>query len=211
LCSLGDVRAWLQTGPQPHPATDDALLSRLITAASAFIVAWLSRPVLSADWQELRDGGGPWCDETTLAFGVQPVTAVLLVAIDGIAVPPGAPGRAGYVFTPAALTIRGYAVPRRRACILLQYTAGYAVAPPDIAQATLELVCRKYRERTRIGERSRSVGGQETVAYETATFSLRDMQSDIQALLQQYRDVVPILPPTSAPTATDPATLAALT
>jgi hypothetical protein len=84
--------------------------------------------------------------------------------------------------------------------------------PFDIAQATIELVARKYRERTRIGERSKSLGGGETVAYETTTFSLRDFTSDIQLLLQQYRTVAPVTggPPTPAPTSFDPATLVAI-
>jgi hypothetical protein len=236
LTTLADVRAWLQNGPQPYPATDDLLIARLITAASGLVARWLNRPVLSGDWQEVRDGTGSWTNEVTLAFGVQPATAVILVVVDGVTIPPD-PGNygpsfvpataggqvspsfltqtasfAGYVFTPSALTIRGYWVPRKRACVLLRYTAGFAAVPPDVAQATIELVCRKYRERTRIGERSKSLGGGETVAYETTAFSLRDFTSDIQLLLQQYRMVAPIKggPPVSAPTSFDPATLAAI-
>jgi hypothetical protein len=235
LTTLADVRAWLQTGPQPYPATDDLLIARLITAASGLIARWLNRPVLSGDWQEVRDGPGSWSNETTLAFGVQPASQLILVVVDGVTIPidptnygpsfvPAASGGtspsfltqragfAGYVFTPSALTIRGYWVPRKRACILLRYTAGFATVPFDIAQATIELVCRKYRERTRIGERSKSLGGGETVSYETQAFSLRDMHSDIQLLLQQYRMVAPInaQPPVPAPTSFDPATLAAM-
>jgi hypothetical protein len=227
---LADVRAWLQTGQQPYPSTDDALLARLITAASGLITAWLNRPIVSADWQETRDAVGG----DTFVFAVQPVTAVLLVVANGVAIPPvpplafaGAgsavasagqpptpeplPWSSGYLFTPTAITIRGYWVPRRKISVLLQYTAGFQTVPFDIAQACIELVCRKYRERTRIGERSKSLGGGETVAYETVSFSLRDMASDIQLLLQQYRQVAPIFgtAPMQAPTAFDVATLVA--
>jgi hypothetical protein len=225
LTTLVDVRAWLQTGQQPYPSTDDALLTRLITAASGLITAWLNRPIVSADWQELRDGVG----NDTFVFSVQPVSAVLLVVVNNLTIPavpnvvPAPPGLvapaistfpwgyAGYVFTPTALTIRGYPIPRMKACIQLQYTAGFTTVPPDVAQACIELVCRKYRERTRIGERSKSLGGGETVAYETVSFSLRDMASDIQLLLQQYRQVAPAFgaPPVMAPTQFDPATLVA--
>jgi len=234
LTTLSDVRAWLQTGQQPYPSTDDALLSRLVTAASGLVVTWLNRPIVQQDWQEVRDGPGSFTGEVSFTFGVQPVTAVLLVVVDGVTIPadptgygPGfvaaPPGQiapnfvtqtsyfTGYVFTPTALTIRGYRVPRKKACVLLQYTAGFASVPSDIAQATIELVCRKYRERTRIGERAKSLGGGETTAYETTTFSLKDMASDIQLLLQQYRQVAPIFGamPMPAPTQTDPAMLAA--
>jgi hypothetical protein len=237
LTTLADVRAWLQTGPQPYPSTDDALLSRLITAASGLVTTWLNRPIVQRDWQELRDGTGSYGHDTTFVFGVQPVSAVLLVVVDGFTVPPvpialpappdqlvlvsmppafaGAGSHAdfGYVFTPTALTIRGYSVPRKRACVTLQYTAGFAGVPFDIAQATIELVCRKYRERTRIGERSKSLGGGETTTYETVSFTLRDMASDIQLLLQQYRMVAPVwgAVPLPAPTQTDTATLVAAT
>jgi hypothetical protein len=235
LTTLADVRAWLQTGPQPYPATDDALLARLVTAASGLVTQWLNRPVLSGDWQEVRDGLGSYTSEVSFVCAVQPVTAVILVVVDGVTIPadptgylpsfvPAAPGSispsfltptsstAGYVYTPSAISVRGYWVPRKRACVLLRYTAGFAAVPPDIAQATIELVCRKYRERTRIGEVSKSLGGGETARYETTSFSLRDMASDIQLLLQQYRMVAPIAaqPPTPAPTSFDPATLVAL-
>jgi hypothetical protein len=225
LTTLADVRAWLQTGTQPYPSTDDALISRLITAASGLVTQWLNRPILSGDWQELRDGQGTFDDDPTIVFGVQPVSAVLLVVVDGFtippvpATPPAPPGQAvlglytsqaGYVFTPSALTIRGYCVPRKKACILMQYTAGFASVPGDVAQACIELVARKYRERTRIGERTKSLGGGETTAYETVGFSRRDFASDIQFLLQQYRIVAPVTSrPMPAPTQTDPATLVA--
>jgi hypothetical protein len=236
LTTLADVRAWLQTGPQPYPATDDLLLSRLITAASQFIQSWLNRPLLSADWQEIRDGLGSFTCEQTWVCGVQPVTNVILVVVNDLTIPadptgylpsytPAPPGQisptvtlllptdgAGYTFTPSAITVRGYYVPYKKGCVLLQYTAGFPSVPFDVSQATIELVCRKYRERTRIGERSKSLGGGETVSYETTSFSLRDMASDIQVLLQQYRMVAPVfgLPSTPAPTSFDPATLAAL-
>ena len=45
----------------------------------------------------------------------------------------------------------------------------------------------RYRERTRIGEVSRSLGGAETVAY-----AQKDMSDAIKTLLQQYRLVAPI-------------------
>ena len=88
LTTLADVRAWLQTGQQPYPSTDDALLARLITAASGLVTQWLNRPILSGDWQEVRDGTGSWSNEVSFAFAVQPVTAVLLVVVDGVTIPP---------------------------------------------------------------------------------------------------------------------------
>jgi hypothetical protein len=210
LCTLGDVAAWLQTGQNPFPATDDALLARLITAASRVIESWLDRQILSADWIEVRDGNGG----QRLAFANVPVTAVLSLSIDGLAIPPAPPpeaiGRggfgAGYVFNPTELALRGYVFTRRAQNVVVTYTAGYSSVPADIAQACIELVAQRYRERTRIGEVSKALMSGETVA-----FSQKDMSDGIKTLLSEYRAVAPVsgFARRLAPTATDPATLAA--
>ena len=69
----------------------------------------------------------------------------------------------------------------------MQYTAVYAETPPDLAQACIELVALRYRERSRIGEVARAIGGGQTVSY-----SQKDMSDSIKTLLQQYRRVAPI-------------------
>jgi hypothetical protein len=220
LTTLADVKAWLQTGQSTFPVTDDALLTRLITAASQVIQTWLNRQIALQDWTETRDGAGTalgGCD-VRYQLGAFPVIAVSLVIVDGLTIPPipasplAPPGmavvstfatQAGYLFTPTQLVIRGYTVPRKAGCVTLQYTAGYAVTPPDLAQACVELVALRYRERTRIGEVSKSMGGAETVSY-----SQKDMADSIKTLIQQYRIVAPItgfLVP--AVTQTDVATL----
>jgi len=205
LTVLADVKAWLQTGQTAFPATDDALLTRLITAASHFIQSWLNRQIASGDWQEVRDGAGG----QRLAFANFPVTAVLSLAIDGLEIPPapsdGGYG-AGYVFSPTELALRGYVFTRRAQNVIVAYTAGYPATPPDIAQACIELVCQRYRERTRIGEVSRAVGGGETVS-----FSPQDMSDNVKLLLSQYRAMAPVSGAARqlATTATDPALMAA--
>ena len=205
LTTLDDVKAWLKTGQNPFPDTDDALLTRLIGAASQFIQSWLGRQIAPGDWQEVRDGSGG----TRLAFANSPVTAVLSLSIDGIAIPP-APSDGGfapgYVFTPSELALRCYVFTRRAQNVIVTYTAGYAATPPDIAQACIELVCQRYRERTRIGEVSRALGGSETV-----TYTQKDMSDDVKLMLSQYRAVAPAsgVARRLAVTATDPALVAA--
>lgn len=187
LTTLADIKAWLQTGQNPFPSTDDALLARLITAASSFIESWLGRPVLSADWLELRDGTGG----QVLAFANFPVTAVLSLSIDGLAIPPapadGTGFGAGYVFTPTELALRGYVFTRRSQNVSVTYTAGYDSVPPDIVQACIELVCQRYRERVHIGEVAKTIGGNETVRY-----SQKDLSDSVRTALQQYRAVAPV-------------------
>jgi hypothetical protein len=209
LCALSDVTAWLQTGQNPFPATDDALLSRLITAASQFIQSWLQRQIAVSDWIEVRDGNGG----QRLTFANFPVSAVWSLSIDGLNIPPapasgGITGGfgAGYVFSPTELALRGYVFTRRAQNVSVTYTAGYANVPPDIAQACIELVAQRYRERTRIGEVSKAL-----MSGETVTFSQKDMSDDVKTLLAQYQTVAPVsgFARVLAPTATDPATMAA--
>ncbi|HTW53155.1 MAG TPA: hypothetical protein VME45_14785 [Stellaceae bacterium] len=209
LCQLSDVTAWLQTGQNPFPATDDALLSRLVTAASQFIQSWLQRQIALSDWLEIRDGNGG----QRLSFANTPVVNVIALSIDGLAIPPAPAPKgfsggfgAGYVFSPTELALRGYVFSRRAQNVVVTYTAGYASVPPDIAQACIELVCQRYRERSRIGEVSKAL-----MSGETVTFSQKDMSDDIKTLLMQYQAVAPVsgFARLLAPTAADPATVAA--
>jgi len=208
LTTLADVKLWLQTGAAPFPTTDDALLTRLISAASGFIETWLHRPILSADWIEMRDGSGG----QRLVFANVPVTAVLSLTIDGLTIPPApAPGTngggfgPGYSFTATELALRGFVFTRRAQNVIVTYTAGYQTVPPEIAQACIELVCQRYRERSRIGETAKARGTSETV-----TFSQKDMSDDVKTILTQYRAAAPVSPFARllAPSATDPALLA---
>ncbi len=60
----------------------------------------------------------------------------------------------------------------------------YGYVPQDIAQAALELAAERFRAAERIGLRSKSVGGQETIAYDMSA-----MSAPIQAMLQPYKRV----------------------
>jgi len=60
----------------------------------------------------------------------------------------------------------------------------YGYVPQDIAQATLELAADRFRAAERIGLRSKSIGGQETIAYD-----LSAIPAPIQAMLQPYMRV----------------------
>lgn len=202
LCALSDVTAWLQTGQNAFPSTDNALLTRLITAASQFIQTWLQRQIAAADWEEIRDGTGG----QRMAFANFPVTAMLSLTIDGISIPACPAGGgfgAGYTFTPTQLALRGYVFSRRAQNVIMTYTAGFATVPPEIAQACIEMVCQRYKERTRIGEVSKALGNGETVS-----FSQKDMSDDVKTILSQYRAVAPVAGSRMiAPTSTDTATL----
>ena len=219
LTTLGNVTTWLTPAGGTFPADDNTLLSTLITAASDFIQKWIGRNIAPSDYQEVRDGLGH--PSRRFVFANFPVTQVLLVIVDGVTIPPvpatiaAPPGimlptfpgsTAGYLFTPTELLVRGYWVPRKPLCVLIQYTAGYATTPPELAQACTELVALRYKERNRPGIVSEVSQPMTTVSY-----SQKDMSDPIKTLLQKYKAVAPVSSyiTTLAPTTTDPATIMA--
>ncbi len=60
----------------------------------------------------------------------------------------------------------------------------YSYIPADIEHACIEMIGERYRYKNRIGEVSKSLGGQETM-----TFSQKDMPDFVRLLLQSYRRV----------------------
>jgi hypothetical protein len=60
----------------------------------------------------------------------------------------------------------------------------YGYVPQDVAQAALELAAERFRAADRIGLRSKSIGGQETISYDVSAIS-----APVISLLQPYRRV----------------------
>jgi uncharacterized phiE125 gp8 family phage protein len=180
LTDLDIVKAWLGvTG-----TSSDDLLAALITAVSAFIPAYLGRQVLAASYVETYRGNGQ-CELLLRNF---PITAVASVAFAGQTVTTAADPVAltsGFLFDDRLLRLVGYSFPIGLP-VVVSYAAGYATTPPDIGQAALELVGEAFRRRERIGLASKSLGGQEVVA-----FSLKDMNDTIRALLASYQVLAP--------------------
>jgi len=63
----------------------------------------------------------------------------------------------------------------------------YSYCPLDLSHCVRELVGEWYNRKDRIGVKSKSLGGQETV-----TFTTSDMNDSIRGVIQQYRNVVPM-------------------
>lgn len=68
-----------------------------------------------------------------------------------------------------------------------QVLLSYSFIPADIEHACVALVAERYRYRSRIGEVSKSLGGQESMSY-----SQKDMPEFIKTLLQPYRRMLPL-------------------
>jgi hypothetical protein len=178
LTTLANVKTWFS--PPLTTTADDALLTRLVTAASQYIQIWLGRQIASQNYTETRDGAGG----RKLVLGNAPVTAVATLSIDGIAIPPASgPSAAGYVFSPTTIYLQSYLFTPGYQNVAVVYTAGYAVTPPELEQACIELVALRYKERDRIGQVSKNLSG------ETVSFTQKDVPADVETVLEQYKRI----------------------
>lgn len=180
LTTLENVKQSLRSSG----TSDEALLTRMITAYSAAIQRWLNRNILSASYYDALDGKGT----QRIQFMNFPVTAVASVVVDGIVISPasGPPFACGYVFSDTMLSLYDFRFCRGFGNVQISYTAGYATVPFDIEQACIDWIIYKYRELDRIGQVSKSIAG------EVVTFSTMDMPKTVATMLAQFRAVTPI-------------------
>lgn len=176
LTSLANVKTWLGV----TTSTDDTLLSRLISAGSDYIQAWLNRDLTLQTYASYRDGG----DGTRMMFRNYPVVSVTQVKIDNLLIPASVAGSNGYVYTETSLSLIGYRFTRGYSNVFLNYQAGYSSIPNEIEQACIELVSLRYKDRDRIGISSKTLAG------ETITFTAKDFSDAVETTLKQYRRVM---------------------
>jgi hypothetical protein len=193
LTTLANAKQWLNVGT----TTDDALLTRLISAASQFVQTYMNRTIASAAYAEKYTGS----NSDTLALANWPCTAVTSLVIATVPIVASPDGlQTGYVFDDRFIYLIGNAyaavgfpggAPNRfpkwpPKCVQINYTAGFASTPLDIEQAVLELVGLRYREKNRIGQVSEAIAGA------TTAYFIGDMPKSTQTLLNNYRKVIPV-------------------
>lgn len=179
LTTVSNVKTWLGITANG----DDALLTRLVTAASEYVQQWLNRTFASTSYTETRDGTGG----QRLTLANDPITAVASVSINGVAIPASTGyGVAGYAFDRQSIVLTGYTFTRGLRNVSVTYTAGYASTPPEIEQAVIDMIALRYRERDRVGYQSKSLAG------ETVTFYIGDMPKSTQTILDNWRKVRPV-------------------
>jgi hypothetical protein len=182
LTDLATVKEWM--GILPSSIDDDTLLERLIDAVSGTIERYLGRALTSAARTEYYTCRGG----TVLPLYHYPITAVATLTVDGEAIPVySSLTGCGYLIDTSMLLLNGYTFSTPESTdynnVTVVYTAGYSTIPYDIEQAAIHLVSLRYRERDRIGQQSKILAG------ETVRYSVFDMPPDVQAVLNQYRDV----------------------
>lgn len=137
LTTLQAVKDWLGA---PSAASDD-LIQRSITNCSRFVVAWISRAILPANYADRYDGYGP--PQSRVVLKQWPVISITAASIGsvGIAAAPipgaGINFRPGYLLSPGDpvppgaqqyLDFQGYCLPQGAQNIGVSYRAGYATA-----------------------------------------------------------------------------------
>lgn len=167
-------------------STDDELLGRLITAASAFIGNYTGRGnLVSSAATEYYDGTGT----AVLMLRRYPITAVASLKVEGLTVPAaGAYPASGFVFDSQTLALRGYAFPKGVQNVEVTYTAGYAQAalPADLEQACIDLVGFKYKNRQHPDETSKTLAGN------TTSYIQDELPKNLRLMLDNFRRVCPV-------------------
>lgn len=176
LTTLADVKAYLRI----TNTADDAVLTRLISAASEYIRSWLNRDIDPRTYTETRDGKG----HPKMAFPNYPITGVTSITVDGVVIPQALTWNAsGWVLddTGIMIQLRDYNFNRGVQNCVIVYSAGYTPIPPDISQACIEMVSYRFKESDRIGVSSKTLAG------EVITFSQKDIPANAATLMTQYR------------------------
>lgn len=165
-------------------STDDALLTAIATAVNTMIPNYLNRELDSVARSEVLHGNG---GQAILA-PAWPITAIASLSVDEVAISPATLiTDTGYQFHDRSIILRGgLRFTSGFYNVKLTYTAGYSSAPSDLAQAATELAALIYKDRDRVGLTSKSVAG------EVIGLFNRDIPSRIKAMLQPYKNVVPL-------------------
>ena len=179
LCTIADLKAWLPN----QGNNDDTTLQSLVTNGSLQVLQYLNRPHILASvigaLNEMYDGN----DSDRLLPHSFPIIGVTSVTVDTVAVPSAASATAsGFLFDSRRVLLRGFAFNRGVQNVQITYTAGYSTVPLDLKQAAIEAFALAYRQRAHIGEKSNSMGGQVTMAFDMSDVPLRAL-----SVLSQYR------------------------
>lgn len=179
LTTLAAVKQYLGV----TDTVDDAVLSSLITSYSQWFRSLANRDFDVRAYDIWRSGR----DFTQLQTPQWPIVSVQGLTINGRTISAQtAFGAYGYRFTERSIVLDGTSFAYGEENIRIQYTAGYATIPTDLAQAVNELVGLRYRLRDKLEWTSKTLAG------ETVALSQRDMPASVAACLRQYTNPVPL-------------------
>ncbi len=191
LCSLGDVKSYVFRGGGTPTQGDDDLLQRMITGCSEFFRKEAGTNFDVQTYSETRSGVG--YGQSLLFFKYRPCISVASLWINGVQISARAAGpqnfnASGYSFTPDRISLsKNFEFSEGTDNVSVTYQAGYAAVPPDLRQACIVTVGRRYREIDRLGQKSKSLAG------EVVAFDLSDLDDFAQRTVDRYKRVIPIL------------------
>lgn len=176
LTTLANVKQYLQM--EPSDTSADALLQRMIDAASATIERYCGRTFLQSNYIDVLHGTG----HRRVALRNIPVTAVASVTVNDKPIPArqGAMGQ-GFTFDKHCVSLTGYSFTDGYDNVEISYTAGFAEVPDDVDMACCELVSLRYKTLDRLGVTSKSLAG------ESISFNMGDFSEPVKRALEQYR------------------------
>jgi hypothetical protein len=132
LARVSDVKAWLGILPTSSSETMDTMLSRLILAASQFVLNYIDRPQFAQALytQNFRGNG-----KTSMVLKYWPVVEISSLGVSNVEIPAAAlnangyPSSSGYAVSdfrdaPMSIELFGYDFCYRQPCRVV-YTAGY--------------------------------------------------------------------------------------
>jgi len=160
----------------------DEQLQRFLDEISAWFLNQINRgSLLSATYNERRNGSGG----DSIVPRYYPVSAVASVTVNGLNISASPDGvQSGFINDEWTIYMVGcYRFIRGKQNVVLNYTAGYAVVPPDVERAVLDQCIFTFRRLPKLGTITQQLQG-----VTTATFSQKDMAPGVQAVIDSYKD-----------------------
>ena len=164
-------------------ATDDAMLTSLISAYSEFARSYCNRDFTLRTYSRRLDG----LNTRRQMVSQVPIGSVTSVTVDTQTIAAQiAFGQPGYYFDSISVMLEGYRFTRGIGNVAITWTGGYATIPADVAQAVNEMVGLRYKLRDKMEWSSKGLAG------ETVSLITKDMPSASKRILDQYKSVVAI-------------------
>lgn len=163
---------------------DNAIIQDFVDAVSDAFSNACGRNFGVSSYTERRNGTGT----NMLVLKNYPVSEITSLAIVGPRVTPTAESpstplteNVDFVFdTRGVIRLFAMSFPRGVANIQVVYEAGFTEAPSDLAHAAAKWAAVRYKELDRLGQISKSMGG------ETVTFDTKAMPDDVRQIVDKY-------------------------
>lgn len=189
LVTLAQANRWLGIPVAAQPDSD-ALVSSLISAASAELQSYISRTITATNYVETRNGLGGWA----MVLMNTPIISVSSLSINGLVIPARAAlgpsptyPTGGYNFDRSRVMLTGYDFCRGVQNVMIGYRGGYETVPMDVQQATLDVVGDWYKYADRIGKASEGIQGQNTAFITAQAIPTRAL-----GIMKKYDSVAPV-------------------